>query len=105
MRRRPHPLRPARARGASLEAGREAGREGGREVAREGERRAREWGLSLNRTVARLLANALGLDGGSGPGPDRDELDALAGSWSEEEADEFDATLAGIRRIDAELWE
>jgi hypothetical protein len=32
------------------------------------------------------------------------DLDALAGTWSQEEAAAFDATTAGMRRIDAELW-
>jgi len=31
-------------------------------------------------------------------------LDALAGSWSSEEAREFDEALRQIRRIDPELW-
>ena len=32
------------------------------------------------------------------------DLDALAGTWSEEEAAAFDAATAGMRHIDAELW-
>ena len=33
------------------------------------------------------------------------DLDHLAGSWSEQEAAEFDRALAEQRRIDPELWE
>jgi len=34
-----------------------------------------------------------------------DDLDHLAGTWSDEEAAEFDAALAEQRKIDPELWE
>lgn len=33
------------------------------------------------------------------------DLDHLAGTWSDEEAAEFDAALAEQRKIDPELWE
>lgn len=33
------------------------------------------------------------------------DLDHLAGTWSKEEADEFDEALAEQRRIDPELWD
>ena len=32
------------------------------------------------------------------------DLDALAGTWSEEEADAFEASTAGMRHVDAEMW-
>ena len=48
--------------------------------------RARRSGESLNRTLIRLLREAVGLNP---PGKKRD-LSALAGTWSQEEADEFD---------------
>jgi len=32
------------------------------------------------------------------------ELDALAGTWSEDEAREFEAAVAGFEQIDAVLW-
>jgi hypothetical protein len=58
--------------------------------------------------VIRLLEERL--RGRSAPtprrGPDRrDGIDALAGTWSAEEAAEFDAHLAAQRRIDPELWD
>lgn len=59
---------------------------------------------SLNATVIRLLREAMQPERkSSGPETFRD-LDHLAGTWTKEEADEFDRALAEIRRIDPEIW-
>lgn len=67
-------------------------------------RKAQNEGLSLNKAVQALLAEAVGLRR-----TERkvlfDDLDHLAGSWSREEAEEFDAALAEQRQIDPDLWE
>lgn len=68
------------------------------------EREARASDTSLNKTVIRLLEKATGLV------PRRDrrryhDLDDLAGSWTPEEAREFESALADQRRIDPELWD
>ena len=68
------------------------------------QRRTRDEGLSFNKTVLHMLEEALGLQQGSSKVRHHD-LDHLAGTWSQEEADEFDAALAEQRRIDSELWE
>lgn len=70
---------------------------------------AAEEGASLAQTVIRLLLRATGLrdpEGfGSGGRPERhDELDELAGTWSDDDAAEFDDALAQLRRIDPEVW-
>lgn len=70
------------------------------------ERRAEEEGTSFNRTVLRMLEEAVG----SKQPPRRHgklhhDLDSLAGTWTEEEAREFDSALADQRQIDPELWE
>lgn len=68
---------------------------------------ARRRGLSVNRTVLRLLHEATGLDGRP---VDRaaatrfDDLDRLAGTWTAEEAASFDRYLRSARAVDAELW-
>lgn len=62
-------------------------------------RRAREEGTSLNQTVLRALARAMGL--GSGIERFR-ELGDLAGSWQEDP--DFDRALADQHRVDDELW-
>ena len=78
-----------------------------RELAREVGRRARERGLSLNRTVVELLAEHLGTAGRSKRTNVRAEdphLVRLSGSWSADEGRAFDETLARQREIDPDLW-
>jgi hypothetical protein len=67
------------------------------------EREARASGSSLAATVIRRLRSAMGLDRTGAP-TRHDDLDDLAGTWSDEEADAFDRVLAGQRVIDDELW-
>ncbi len=67
------------------------------------EKEARASDTSLNKTVIRLLEKATGLL--ARPGRRRyHDLDDLAGSWTWEEAHEFDRELADQRQIDPELW-
>lgn len=68
------------------------------------ERRAESEGLSLNKTVIRMLEELVGARRNQGRSLHHD-LDHLAGTWSREEAEAFEASLAGQRKIDAELWE
>lgn len=68
------------------------------------ETKARSEKLSLNKAVQVLLEEAVGVK----PSPNRkvyDDLDHLAGTWSDEEASEFDAALREQRNIDLELWD
>ena len=68
------------------------------------EMRAESEGLSLNKTVIRMLEELVG----TRPGQRRSlhhDLDHLAGTWSREEAEAFDGCLADLRKIDKELWE
>jgi plasmid stability protein len=56
---------------------------------------------SLNQTVIDLLRQGLGI------GADRrhsNGLARLAGSWSEEEHQEFETAVAAVDQIDEELW-
>lgn len=69
----------------------------------EAEARARGW--SLNRTVIRLLEQQL-LPEAPPLAPRRHrDLDRLAGSWTAEEAAEFDRSLTATRKVDPELWD
>jgi len=74
------------------------------EVARAIRERARKEKISLNRAVIKLLEEALGTGGHARKEVLHHDLDDLAGSWSKEEADEFDRFLKEHRRIDPELW-
>lgn len=65
-------------------------------------RRAGAEGLSYNKTVLRMLEEAAGQR--AARRKVHHDLDHLAGTWSDEEADAFDAALAEQRQIDPELW-
>ena len=76
------------------------------EVERAIREKAKKEGLSLNRTVAKLLAEATGR-GKTRPKKRvvHHDLDYLAGKWTKEEADEFDAFLKEHRSwIDPKDW-
>ncbi len=62
-------------------------------------RRAAEERWSLNRTVVRMLEEAVG-----SRSEEKEILEELAGTWSREEADEFDQALKAQRSIDPEVW-
>ena len=66
-------------------------------------RRAETEGISLNRAVIAVLQERLGGDRPSAE-PRHHELDALAGAWSDTEAQAFDRALAAQRAIEPELW-
>lgn len=64
--------------------------------------RAGREGLSLNKTVLRMLEEA---SGQRTTGPElHHDLDHLAGTWSDKDAAAFEAALVEQRRIDPELW-
>lgn len=60
-------------------------------------------GLSLNKTVLRMLEEAAG-QRTTGRKLHHD-LDHLAGTWSDQEAEAFELALREQRRVDPELWE
>ncbi len=74
------------------------------ELARIIRERARQRGLSLNKAVIDLLQEALGLRKGRPAGRLHDDLDALAGRWSVDEAAGFEKALARQREVDPEVW-
>jgi len=69
------------------------------------EAKAAERGWSLSKTVTRLLEAQLLPPSPPLGGRRHLDLDHLAGSWSRDEAEEFDRALRDQRRIDPELWE
>ena len=65
----------------------------------EAERRRR--GESLNQTVIELLRHALGLESGQRY---ENGLRRFAGTWSEEEFEEFEANTLNFEEVDPDLW-
>jgi plasmid stability protein len=63
------------------------------------EREKRRRGTSLNQTVIDLLTQSLGVHGTRSNG-----LAAFGGTWTKEEADEFDRAVAFLGEIDEEMW-
>ena len=65
--------------------------------------RAKKKGVSVNKVIISLLQDHLGE-------PEMrlvrryHDLDGLAGSWSKQEAEAFEKTLAQQRAIDPEMW-
>ena len=74
-----------------------------KELERSIRKQAREQGTSLNKTIHRLLRQALGLEAAPRANA-REELKGLFGSWTQEEADVFEETLSDMRRIDPKDW-
>jgi hypothetical protein len=71
-------------------------------VAKAVKEKARKDKLSLNRAIVLLLEEATGERGGKKV--IHHELDHLAGTWSEEEYQQFMAALREQRQIDPEMW-
>jgi hypothetical protein len=70
-------------------------------LARKIEERSKRRGTSLNKTVIEMLEESTSP---SKPTVYHD-LDDLAGTWTQEEAEEFDRRLQEIRTIDPEMWQ
>jgi len=66
---------------------------------------AQREGISLNKAALRLLRKGAGLaDGTEGRQKIGSSLDHLIGTWTQEQADEFDAALQEFEKIDEEMW-
>jgi len=66
---------------------------------------ARADGISLNKAVLRLLQKGAGL-GSEGPGHEvvGDSLDHLIGTWTPEEAEEFEGAVEDLSKVDPSVW-
>lgn len=71
------------------------------DLQREIQSRARAHGESLNKSVIRLLKQAVGLDR---PAKKKRDLSALAGKWEAGEAAEFERNVRVFETIDEDLW-
>lgn len=65
--------------------------------------KAKSQGLSLNKTIKKLLAESLGVSPKSVKDRKSDFLD-LFGKWSQKEARQFSTQIADLEKIDPEDW-
>ena len=66
---------------------------------------ARAEGISLNRAVLKLLHRGAGLgEAGSDREAVGDSLDHLIGTWSDEEAAEFEDAIEDLSKVDPSVW-
>ncbi|MFW6730695.1 MAG: hypothetical protein ACODUE_03010 [Synechococcus sp.] len=57
-------------------------------------------GISMNRLALRRLVNQRDAE----IKPDPSALDALAGTWSQQQADVFQAAIAPLEQVDPDSW-
>ena len=68
-------------------------------------RMAQSEGISLNQAALKLLRKGAGLsDGQRSENAIGDSLDDLFGTWTAEEADEFNAALEVFETVDESAW-
>ncbi len=69
-------------------------------------RRADQHGMSINRYVLSVIRESVGLaNGGVLRDSEFDDLDDLAGTWTQQDYEEFKGQLQAQRSIDTELWQ
>jgi hypothetical protein len=65
---------------------------------------AESWGTSMNRTIKRLLEEALGMKPRP-PGHNREQFQAFCGAWSSDDLGEFRRATAELERVDDGDWQ
>jgi hypothetical protein len=70
-------------------------------VDRKIQERSREWGLSQNKTVLRLLQEAVSSDSAAREASFRE----LCGAWPPEQKTEFDQATASLGTVDDRDWQ
>jgi len=68
------------------------------------EEQAVQRGVDKEPVVLRLNQQAIELEKKKAELLKYRDLDSLAGTWSKEEADEFDRAIASLRTIDEDFW-
>jgi hypothetical protein len=65
---------------------------------------ARRTGVSLEAVVERLVQRGIAAERQVSSAPPFHDLDALAGTWSTEDAAGFDSAITDFERVDPTLW-
>jgi plasmid stability protein len=74
------------------------------EVAKTVQQRAKQKRTSVNKAVIELLEESVGGKAKKKEKTRYHDLDHLVGTWTKEEADEFDKIVKSFRTIDPDLW-
>lgn len=69
------------------------------------EQKARRKGMSINKTIVALLEETAGIQKTKPGRVVYHDLDSLSGSWSKQEAEDFEKSLEQQRKIDEDLWQ
>jgi len=72
------------------------------EMAKRIREKSAEYGLSVNRTMKKLLGESLGLE--KGKGRLNDEFDDLCGALPKKAAEELERILGEMDTVDPEAW-
>ena len=67
-------------------------------------KQAQQEGSSLNSLVVRLLETAAGVRSTDKGSQHFDDLDALQGTWSVQDAHDFESAVGEFSQVDAALW-
>jgi len=65
---------------------------------------AEEQSVSMNELAKRILSEGLGIKAPSVASPHRDEFSDFCGVWSEKEAEDFEAKVSDMGKVDSEDW-
>lgn len=68
------------------------------------EEQASQRGLDKETIVVQLIHQGIDLEQRKAQLPNYRDLDALAGTWSKEDAADFERATASFRQVDEELW-
>jgi hypothetical protein len=68
------------------------------------EEQASQRGVDKEEIVLHLIHRGINLEQKKAQLPTYHDLDSLAGTWSEDDAAEFDDATANLRQVDKELW-
>ena len=61
-------------------------------------------GMSIDAVVLQLIHNGIGMEHKRAQVQTYHDLDSLAGTWSDEEMEEFLNAIADFDRVDEQLW-
>jgi hypothetical protein len=65
---------------------------------------ASQRGVTIDQLILELIQKGISVERQSSPAPIYDDLDSLAGTWTEEQATEFLNAIDDFELVDEKLW-